>query len=97
MNSKWRAANLSLLTGTCGWTSSSGEEVFGTLRTGNTEANSSCWTSPTQTRKRHRYTCGEAVLITMDELPLPPRRASVNTTLVRDVCPLTNGATNLPL
>ena len=25
-----------------------------------------------------------------------PRRASVSTTLVRDMCPSTNGATNLP-
>ena len=49
-----------------------------------------------QTRRR-RYTCEEAVLITMDQLPLPPRRASVNTTLVRDMCPSTNGAINLPL
>ena len=53
-----------------------------------------CWTSPMQTRK-HRYTCEEAVLITMNQLPLPPRRASVNTTLVRDMCPSTNGAINL--
>ena len=39
------------------------------------------------------------VLITMVQPPLPPRRASVNTTLVRDMtlCPSTNGATNLPL
>ena len=48
-----------------------------------------------QTRKR-RYTCEEAVLITMDQLPLPPGRAIVNTTLVRDMCPSTNGAINLP-
>ena len=50
-------------------------------------------TLPLQTRKR-RYTCEEAVLITMDQLPLPPRRASANTALVRDMCPSTNGATN---
>ena len=63
---------------------------------GNTETRPSCWTSPMQTRKR-RYTCGEAaVLITMDQLPLPPRCASVNTTLVRDMFPSTNGAINLP-
>ena len=43
------------------------------------------------------YTCGEAALITIDQLPLPPRRVNVNTTLVRDMCPSTNGATNLPL
>ena len=31
------------------------------------------------------------------QLPLPPRRASANTALVRDICPLTTGVTNLPL
>ena len=62
---------------------------------GNIGTSPSYWTSPMQTRKR-RYTCEEAVLITMDQLPLPPRRASVNTTLVRDMCPSTNGAINLP-
>ena len=39
----------------------------------------------------------EVVLITMVQPLLPPRRASVNTTLVRDICSSTNGATNLPL
>ena len=38
---------------------------------------------PLPTLKR-RYTCEEAVLITMDQLPMPPRRASINTALVRD-------------
>ena len=59
------------------------------------DKNHSYWTSPMRIRKR-RYTCEEAVLITMDQLPLPPRRASVNTTLVWDMCPSTNGAINLP-
>ena len=81
--------------GTCGWISSSGEEVFETLRTGNIGTSPSYWTSPMQTRER-RYTCEEAVLITMDQLPLPPRRASVDTTLVRDMCSSTNGVINLP-
>ena len=39
---------------------------------------------------------GNADQIT-DQLPLPPRRASANTTLVRDMCPLTNGVTNFAL
>ena len=56
----------------------------------------SCWVSPMLTLKS-RYTCEEAVLIAMDQLPPPPRRASVNNTLVRDMCPLTNGVTYLPL
>ena len=43
------------------------EEVSGTLLTGRSP---SCWTSPMLTLKR-RYTCEEAVLITMDQLPLP--------------------------
>lgn len=47
-----------------------------------------------QSRKR-RYTCEEAVLVTIDQPPLPLRRASVNTKLVRGVHPLTNGATNV--
>ena len=47
-----------------------------------------------QTRKR-RYTYEEVVLITMVQPSLPPRRASVNTTLVRGMCPSTSGATNL--
>ena len=42
------------------------------------------------------HTREEAVLTTMDQLPLPPRCASANTTLVRDTCPSTNGVTNLP-
>ena len=29
------------------------------------------------------YTCGQAALIVMDQLPLPPRRASANTTHAR--------------
>ena len=84
---KWQpkqAPNRSLRKGTCGWISSSGEEAFETLRTGNIGTSPSYWTSPMQTRRR-RYTCEEAVLITMDQLPLPPRRARVNTTLVRDM------------
>ena len=36
------------------------------------------------------------MLITMDQLPLSPWRASVNTTPIRDLCPSTNGAVNLP-
>ena len=36
------------------------------------------------------------MLIRMVQSPLPPRRASVNTTLVRDMSPSTNGTTNLP-
>ena len=43
------------------------------------------------------HTCGDSALIKMDQLPLPPRRASFNTTLVRDMCPSTNGATNMAL
>ena len=49
-----------------------------------------------QTHKR-RYTCDETVLTTMSHLPLLPRRESANTTLVRDICPSTNGTTKLPL
>ena len=56
----------------------------------------SCWTSPTQTRTR-RYTYEEVVLVMMVQPNLPRRRASANTTLVRDMCPSTNEATNLPL
>ena len=42
---------------------------------------------PTQTHKC-KYTCRKAALITMDQLPLPPRCASVNATmLVRAMCP----------
>ena len=52
--------------------------------------------SPTRTYKR-RYTCEEAVWTTMDQLPLPPRRASANTTLVWDTPPSTNEVKNLPL
>ena len=55
----------------------------------------SCWTSPMQTPKRS-YAYEEVVVITMVQPPLSPRRASVNTTLVRDMCPSTNGTTNLP-
>ena len=51
--------------------------------------------SPMQTHKR-RYTYEEVVLITMVQPPLPSRRASVNTTLVRDMCPSTYAATNMP-
>ena len=64
------------------------------LRTGNKGTSPSCWTSPVQTRKRW-YTFEEAMLITMDQLPLPPRRARVNTALGRDMYPSTNGAKNL--
>ena len=46
---------------------------------------------------KRRYSCEESVLTTMDQLPLPLRRASANTTLVRDTCPSTNGVTNLSL
>ena len=49
-----------------------------------------------QTRKR-KYTYEEVALITMVEPLLPPRRASVNTTLVGDMCSSMNGATNMPL
>ena len=49
-----------------------------------------------QTRKG-RYTYEEVVLIMMVQPLLPPRRASVNTTFIRDIYPFTNGATNLPL
>ena len=49
-----------------------------------------------QTRKR-RYTYEEVVLITMVQPPLPSSSASVNTSLVRDIRPSTNGATNLPI
>ena len=34
---------------------------------------------------KRRYTCAEVVPIKMDQLPLPPRRASGKTTLVRDI------------
>ena len=44
-----------------------------------------------------RHTCDEVVLIVMGLLPPPPRRASANTTLVRDMRPSTNGVTNLPV
>ena len=33
------------------------------------------------------YTCEEAVLIAMDQLPQPPRRASAHTAFVRGMCP----------
>ena len=49
-----------------------------------------------QTHKK-MYTSEEAALIMMDQLPLLVMHTSVNTTLVRDMCPSTNGATNLPL
>ena len=88
------AANRSLQKGTCGWKSLSGEDAFETLPTG--RRSPSCWTSLMQTRKR-KYTYEEVVLMTMVQPPLPPRRASVNTTLVRDMCPSTNGVTHLPL
>ena len=48
-------------------------------------------------RLKRRYTCEEAVVVTMDQLPVPPRFTSANTTLVRDMCPLTNGFAYLPL
>ncbi|CAB1114220.1 unnamed protein product [Ectocarpus sp. CCAP 1310/34] len=51
--------------------------------------------SHTQTRK-HRYTCGTAARPAMESQPKHPRRESVSTTLVRDTCPLTNAALNLP-
>lgn len=54
------------------------------------------WISPLQAHKR-RYTCKETVLAKMDQLPLRPRHASVDSTLVRDTCPSTNGVINLPL
>ena len=72
------------------------EKVCGTLQTGSTGISPSGWTSPTQTNKLG-YTCGEGALITMHQLTLPPRRASANPTLVRDMRPPTNGATTLPL
>ena len=40
---------------------------------------------------------GGRVLITMDQLLLPPRSASANTTLVGGMCPLTNRVPNFPL
>ena len=46
-----------------------------------------------QTCKR-RYTYEAVVLMTMVQPPLSPRRPSVNTILVRDVCLSTNGAIN---
>ena len=92
--SSGESANRSLRKGTCGWTSSSGEGVFETIRPGSIGTSASCWMSPMQTRKR-RYTYEEVVLITMVQPSLPPRRASVNTTLVRGMCPSTSGATNL--
>ena len=61
-----------------------GEVICGTLRMGNTGASRYYRTSPTQTRER-RYSRQEAALTSMDQLSLPPRRASANTTLVRDV------------
>ena len=67
-------------------------EVFVTLRTGNTGIRLSCRTPSMQTHQR-MYTCQEAVLITMDQLLLPPKRARVNSMLVQDMCPATNGAT----
>ena len=45
----------------------------------------------TQTRKRG-HICVAAALIATDQLPLPPRRASANTTLVRNKCPSTSAA-----
>ena len=69
--------------------------MFETLLTGSIETSPS-WTSPMQTRKR-RYTYEEVVLVMMVQPPLPPRHASVNTTLAWDMCPSTNGTTNLPL
>ena len=73
-----------------------GEVVSGTLLTGSMGRSPSCWTSPMLTLKR-RYTCEEGMLITMDQLPFPPRRAGANTALVRDMCPLTKGVINLSL
>ena len=40
-----------------------------------------------------RYTCGQAALIMVDQLSLLPRRGSANTTLDRDMCSSTSGAT----
>ena len=71
------------------------EEVLGTRRTLNTATRATYEMEPTQTRT-HGYTCLAAALVTTDQLRLPPRRASVNTTLVRDMSPSTNGAINLP-
>lgn len=66
-------------------------------RTGNTAISPCYWTSPTQPGKR-RYTCEEVALTTMDQLPLPRRRTSANTTLVLDMCSSMSAATtNLPL
>ena len=63
----------------CGWTSTSGKDVFERLQTGSIGTSRSCWTSPMHTRKR-RCTYEELAPITMVQPPLPPRRASVNTT-----------------
>ena len=66
---KLNSGHPSRRTGTCGWTSSCGEAVLGTLRTENTGRSPSCWRSPRQTHKR-RYTCKEAMPTTMDQPPL---------------------------
>lgn len=63
-----------------------GEELSETHGTGGIETSPSYWTPSKQTSKRN-YTCEEAVIIAMHQLPLPPRRASVNATLVRYMCP----------
>lgn len=72
----------------------SGEEAFGTRRP-STATRPFSWISATQTRRRG-YTYEEAVLTMTDKLPPPPRRASANTSLVRDKCPSTTRATNFP-
>lgn len=46
---------------------------------------------------KRRCNCEKAVLIMMDRMSLPPRRASANSPLVPDVCPSTNGVANTPL
>lgn len=49
-----------------------------------------------QTHKRGDVSMA-AAMTTTDQLPLPPSRSSASTILVRDKCPSTSAATNLPL
>ena len=56
-----------------------------------TEVNPHCWMFAIHTHKG-RYTCEEAVMTTMNQLPLHPRRTIIGPTLVRHMCHSTNGA-----
>ena len=76
----------------CGWTPSRGEAVFGTLTKRTERSSSSRWASPMQTHKRRVHLRGGSADHGGPSDPLPLRRANVNTTLVWNTCPSTNGA-----